>query len=236
MASVTSRLQYDPTTPASGSIVGAYILDADGNEINAANPLEVNLAGVTDLDIRDLTHVSDSVKVGDGTDFLAIAADGSIAVTDNGGSLTVDGTVTVTATQLDIDDLNATDDAVAAWLSDGSGNAIGSTAGALDVNIASGFVDADDSLANTAINAAAVAVSTSLIDVVASPLSGRKWIALSNEGNKSVFIGTTADTAATGFPLHPGMQSVWRIGATPALKIIGETGASSEDVRYLELS
>jgi len=32
----------------------------------------------TDLDIRDLTHASDSVKIGDGTDFLAINADGSI--------------------------------------------------------------------------------------------------------------------------------------------------------------
>lgn len=34
----------------------------------------------TDLDIRDLTHVSDSVKIGDGTDFLAINTDGSINV------------------------------------------------------------------------------------------------------------------------------------------------------------
>jgi len=34
----------------------------------------------TDLDIRDLTHVSDSVKVGDGTDLLAVNGDGSINV------------------------------------------------------------------------------------------------------------------------------------------------------------
>lgn len=34
----------------------------------------------TDLDIRDLTHASDSVKIGDGTDFLAINSDGSINV------------------------------------------------------------------------------------------------------------------------------------------------------------
>ncbi|MGV8130854.1 MAG: hypothetical protein ACP5N7_02010 [Candidatus Pacearchaeota archaeon] len=34
----------------------------------------------TDLDIRDLTHVSDSIKIGDGTDFLAVNADGSINV------------------------------------------------------------------------------------------------------------------------------------------------------------
>lgn len=33
-----------------------------------------------DLDVRDLTHVSDSIKVGDGTDFLAVNTDGSINV------------------------------------------------------------------------------------------------------------------------------------------------------------
>jgi hypothetical protein len=36
------------------------------------------VVSATDLDIRDITHVSDSIKVGDGTDFLAINADGSI--------------------------------------------------------------------------------------------------------------------------------------------------------------
>ena len=34
-----------------------------------------------DLDIRDLSHSQDSVKIGDGTDFLAINSDGSINVT-----------------------------------------------------------------------------------------------------------------------------------------------------------
>lgn len=33
-----------------------------------------------DLDIRDLSHSQDSVKIGDGTDFLAVNADGSINV------------------------------------------------------------------------------------------------------------------------------------------------------------
>jgi len=60
----------------------------------------------TDLDIRDLTHVSDSVSVGDGTDLLAINADGSLNITDNGGSLTVD------AVDLDIRDLTLATDAV----------------------------------------------------------------------------------------------------------------------------
>lgn len=41
----------------------------------------------TDLDIRDLSHTQDSLKIGDGTDFLAINADGSINVNGSfGGS------------------------------------------------------------------------------------------------------------------------------------------------------
>lgn len=74
------------------------LVNADGS-LNA-------IVTATDLDIRDLTHVSDSVKVGDGTDFLAINADGSINITDNGGSLTVD------AIDLDIRNLTLAQDAV----------------------------------------------------------------------------------------------------------------------------
>jgi len=70
-------------------------INADGS-LNATINNTSIVVTATNLDIRDLTHVSDSIKVGDGTDFLAIAADGSIAVTDNGGSLTVDGTVAAT--------------------------------------------------------------------------------------------------------------------------------------------
>lgn len=88
---------------------------SDGTDVLAING-DGSLNAVvtaTDLDIRDLTHVSDSVKVGDGTDFLAIAADGSIAVTDNGTTLSIDdgaGSITVDAVDLDIRDLaNATD-------------------------------------------------------------------------------------------------------------------------------
>jgi hypothetical protein len=53
----------------------------------------------TNLDIRDLTHVSDSVKVGDGTDFLAVNGDGSI-------------NAVVSATNLDIRDLTHASDSV----------------------------------------------------------------------------------------------------------------------------
>lgn len=58
-------------TVQNGAGAGAVNIQDGGNSITV---------DATDLDIRDLTHVSDSMKVGDGTDFLAINTDGSINV------------------------------------------------------------------------------------------------------------------------------------------------------------
>lgn len=99
--------------------VNLQVADTD---VSNSNPVPVSDAGgsltvdAVDLDIRDLTHVSDSVKVGDGTDFITVNADGSINITDNGGSLTVD------AVDLDIRNLSAAQDNVAVNLRDESGN------------------------------------------------------------------------------------------------------------------
>lgn len=55
-------------------------------DVGNANPVPVSDAGgsltvdAINLDIRDLSHTQDSVKIGDGTDFLAVNADGSINV------------------------------------------------------------------------------------------------------------------------------------------------------------
>lgn len=145
---VANTLTIDVDLDASTDSVESWTHDGAGNAINStSNALNVFFTNTslavtaTNLDIRDLTHVSDSVKVGDGTDFLAVNADGSINITDNGGSITVDGTVaatqsgswtvaatqsgtwtidsitnpvTVTATNLDIRDLAFASDSVTA--------------------------------------------------------------------------------------------------------------------------
>lgn len=131
----------DATSIAASSNVGAYIRASDGTllthtDVGGKKALDVRVAEGINVEV-DLSHVDDSVKVGDGTDFLEVNADGSINITDNGGSLTVD------ATQLDIDDLNATDDAVSAWLKDGTGNAISSTGGAIHISDAGGSLTVD---------------------------------------------------------------------------------------------
>lgn len=116
--------------------------DTDGDytplKTNAAGALYVSIANAsivvtaTNLDIRDLTHVSDSVRIGDGTDLANVTAAGELNVLATAqpgvdiGDVTVnnaagaaavniqDGgnSITVDATDLDIRNLNLTDDAV----------------------------------------------------------------------------------------------------------------------------
>lgn len=59
-------------------------VDVSGSSVSISGDVNVTqgtspwVVSATDLDIRDLSHTQDSVKIGDGTDFLAINADGSI--------------------------------------------------------------------------------------------------------------------------------------------------------------
>jgi hypothetical protein len=166
---------------------------------------------------------------GNGFDIRALSSGtDSVAITDGGGSITVD------AVDLDIRDLTAGSDSVASWVHDGSGNAISSTAGALDINIASG--DIDDDLADTAILSSATAVSTTAVNVVTSALANRKHMYLANLGNKALYFGQSGVTVANGYPLFPREKLAARIGASVAPQIIGDAGASSEDLRVMELS
>lgn len=64
-------------TVQNGAGAAAVNIQDGGNSITVDGSLTVS---ATDLDVRDLTHVSDSVKVGDGTDFLAISAAGAASV------------------------------------------------------------------------------------------------------------------------------------------------------------
>ena len=127
---------------------------------------------------------------------------------------------------------------VSSALSDGSGTPITSTGGALDINIASADVsiDVDDDLANVAIENTTTAVSATAVNVVTAALAARKFLGVANEGNKSLYFGKTGVTAVNGFPLHPGMQQVWRIGDSVTPQIIGGSGAAAEDLRVIELS
>lgn len=126
----------------------ASSVDTDGDyaslKVNALGALYVSVANTslvvtaTDLDIRNLSHTQDSVRLGDGTDLANVTAAGelnvlasaqpgvdigdvtvnnaagaaAVNIQDGGNSITVDGAVTVSATDLDIRDLSLAQDAV----------------------------------------------------------------------------------------------------------------------------
>lgn len=354
--SFKERLVFDPANATEGDKIAGYVYGAGGTLITSTTVgpdegLDVNIlntvtVSATNLDIRDLTHVSDSVKVGDGTDFLLVNTDGSINITDNGGSLTVDGTVaatqsgswtvaatqsgswtvTATATDFDIRDLTHVSDSIRlgdgttlvttttvgpdtgldvnilndisvslngvydvgtnptpdnagliahtraatpgaanqtlrstgaspsadnvdpanvyaldtnafgfAW--DGSAwDRLTSTSGNLNVNVASSatLTVSDAALANTAVSAAAASITTTAASVATSALSNRKYLFVQNLGNRSIYVGPTGVTTATGLRLSPGSVLEARIGA--AVTLFGITDSGTQDVRSLQAS
>jgi len=85
-----TQLFFDSTAPADGDTVGSKTLAADGTAITATgSSLDVNVTSAINVSVD---HANDSIKVGDGTDFLAVNNDGSI-------------NVVATATDLDIRNL-----------------------------------------------------------------------------------------------------------------------------------
>lgn len=62
--------------------------------------LEQITVSATDFDIRDLSHTQDSVRLGDGTDFLDINSDGSISTRQKAGAAIENTALTVSTTAL----------------------------------------------------------------------------------------------------------------------------------------
>lgn len=211
--SVTARLVFDSTdadTRAASSNVGAYVRAGDDGTV--------------------IGHVSDALKVSIANASLSVTQGTSPWVIGDGG-----GSITVDATDLDIRDLTAASDSVASWTKDGAGNSIGSTSGALNVAITSGFVDVDDSLANTSIENESRTVGTSAITTTAAAaLANRRWLYLCNTGNRSIWFGKAGITAADGFPVYPGDKHEFRIGAAVTTNVIAD--AAGQDLRVMQLS
>lgn len=109
----------------------------------------------TDLDIRDLAHTQDSVRIGDGTDLALVSAAGALLVDASATTQPVSGTITVTATNLDIRDLTHTADTVR--LGDGTDLTLVTAAGELNVlATAQPGVDIGDVTINNAAGGSAV--------------------------------------------------------------------------------
>jgi hypothetical protein len=239
------RLLFDPADLAESDNIGSYVrAGSDGdlvsstlvggkegldvNIINASVDVNITNASVvvtaSDLDIRDLTHVSDSIKIGDGTDFLAVNADGSINVnlTDDGvaddapdagnplkvGSRAVSGALTAVSASNDRADL-LSDMYRRVWINDSP---------------------------NISVASAAVSVpAASAVALPAAALAGRRRIMIQNLGSNDVYVGPTGVTSSSGLRVAKGSTLALEVGENIALFARASSGAAN-DVRVFELA
>ena len=253
----------DATTRADTSNVGAWVrAGTDGDLISSTlvggkEGLDVNLinasisvtqgtspwvVSATDLDIRDLSYLQDSIRIMQGGNTLVVNADGSINVNAdisvvNGhekaeDAAHVSGDIGSYALSVRQDTLASSTSA------DGDYQSLKTdSVGALWTRINGSVTVSDAALANTAIaNAAnALNVAGTAEDVVASPLANRKYLWIYNNDNTKVYVGSTGVTASNGFPLSPGSYMELRAGAAVDIEFVGQTGKTPE-IRTLELS
>jgi hypothetical protein len=249
----------DANSIADSDSVGAYLRASDGtllthSDVGGKKALDVSVADGINVEV-DLSHVDDSVRLGDGTSFFTSTSEnGDIAldvhisnsnievtqgtspwvIGDGGGSITVD------AVDLDIRDLQFATDQVqignASGVADfGSG---ATTAQTLRVSLATdtSLNVNDAALADTAILSAAdtLAVAGTAETVVASALANRKYLFVYNNDNRKMYIGGSGVTAANGFPVSPGSYLEMRAGASSA--VYYNSDKASHAIRTLELS
>lgn len=215
MAITLDQLQFDPTDPTENQRVGSFLISLggqviDSTDVSGTDGLNVNVLNTitvtaTDLDIRDLTHVSDSIKIGDGTDFLAVNADGSINV--------------------NLTDDSIADDAVDAGNPFKVGGRAYSTATALGALSASG--DRGDLLMDLyrqvfvrdSHDVAAVfteeTVGATAAEILATPTAGRKTVLLQNQSNDDIWLGFDNTVAVdNGIKIPKNASMEFKFGAS----------------------
>lgn len=129
----------------------------------------------------------------------ATAANLNATVTDGSGALTVDGAVTVSATDLDIRNLTATD-----------------------------VVTTTPIVASANNDGACVSVTTGSTSLLGS-FATRKWASIVNQGTALVYVKFGATATNADFPLPPGAAFNWPPGVsyTGAVDAISSSGTQS---------
>lgn len=195
------------------------------------------------ISLDSINHVDHSIKIGDGVDFLAIAADGSIAITDNGGSLTVDGTVELGATTLAAlenitatisGDVNVTQ-GTSPWVVSANNLDIRDLVFATDkVDVSGSTINVvDGGFSSWSVVAATVDTTAGGTQLVASPLSNRLRVEIQNLGSKDIYIRqATGVTISNGLKIPAGSSYEQSLDAGAAIWAITPSGTS--DVRIAQ--
>ena len=116
MAINKTKLVFDVTdvdTIAASDSVGAFLRASDGtllthSDVGGKKALDVSIADGVNVEV-DLSHVDDSVRLGDGTDFFTSTSENGDVALDVHISNT---SIAVTATDLDVRDLTHVSDSV----------------------------------------------------------------------------------------------------------------------------
>ena len=231
------------------------IVDSGGDElaIDASGYITANINGTvtvsaTNLDIRGLNVATDGdhLYITDSTGANALAVDASghisindggnvISIDDAGGSITVDGTVSVAGGEAD--------DAVASTNPLGVGGVVADVASALSEISAAGdrFHLLGDmyrrlmvrQAADVAWQTSTATVGTSAVELASTPLNGRFKVIVQNSGSSSIFVGE-ANTVTTSNGIEISKNSSMEFEFGEAMNIWAISGSAGQDVRVLE--
>lgn len=167
--SFKQKLVFDVTdvdTIAASDSVGAFLRASDGtllthSDVGGKKALDVSIADGVNVEV-DLSHVDDSVALGDGTTLFT----GTTVGADHGLDVNIiNASIEVTATDLDIRDLAFATDSVTAhqggtWTIDSITNAVTVQATDLDIRDLSA---AQDSVASHLFDGAGTALTSTLV-------------------------------------------------------------------------
>ena len=224
----------DADTKADTHTIGAILYDKVNDRlgvINAAQELLVHdqdildqlttgvVVTAADLDIRDLLHTQDSVRLGDGTSFIT---------SGDGDSDNVANTFNAFDSRSFIYGYDVTGDNWDRLQTDGSGS--------LNVNITDAMITVEDvAVADISIAAAKEAANVAnTAQVAATTLTTVKYREIYNNDNKKMYIGGVGVTDGTGYPISPGAYRQFR--ASENVDLYWVSAKAGHDVRTLELN
>jgi hypothetical protein len=233
---VANAIALDAATLAALENITATVsgtVELGATTLAALESITATVSGTVEIGATSLAAL-ESITVQNG------AGAAAVNIQDGGNSITVDGTVelgstslaaleniTVSATDLDIRNLVFATDKV-----DASGSVVALDAPTLAAleNISVAFVGAG----SVVFSAVSVDATVGGTDLVATDLANRRKILIQNIGSKSIFIGNSGVTIATGIKVGAGLSAEFELGA--ACNIYGITAAGTADIRIMELA
>lgn len=228
------KLIFDYTAPDATDNVGSFLRDAVGNlitstTISGKQGLDVNI--ISPLDINSIGGIVQTTST-DPTKFILNGSTVNVQEDDvnpaNNQPLPVklmgfSGNISVNAAALNVElsDRGAQPSAVK----------IGDGTNYLSIN-SDGSINAVEK-ASVSFKPSSVVVTNAAAALLASQLSGRKWIEIQNLGNEEIFLGDSTVSAATGLRIARG--AYWKGEVSDSIVLFACTAQnSSASVRIVE--